>query len=747
MLFRILFLHLLCFSQLNALPLTEAKRIPSVQNFFGIDVIDDYAWMENADDYETKGWSLAQTEQTQKLFADLPHTYPIYSRLKKLLVAQEVGLIKLTNGYYLLLYKNEFESHPTLFKWKPGFFSQELKQILNPNLWPVGDSLTFLQPSPNGRYLAYGRQRGGDESPSIHVIDLQKIKDIPVHLEGHTHRCMAWIPDSKSFLYSTHANNPEENYWEKIHHHWIDSAPNQKDRLVYEDTNVKDWFITGIACSLAGNDEWFVDIGRFRFANTVQVLRKPLKNLYGPAEIIFDNEGAHLDLKEIGGERYLITDLRHQNREVLKYNAKKGIWDSFIPPEEGKIVRDLVGCDHKFFVTYQVQGHQELTVFSKGGKKPKEIPLPGIGEVYVVGDWSKSTVYVAFSSLAQPLAVYKYRSSSNSLSYIAAQEFPGYLSTNYMVDERLVTSKDGTRVPMLFVHKKSLHQNGSHPTLLTAYGGFGVNFPVQFNPSYIPWLEHGGVVAVALIRGGGELGKGWHETGKRLHKQNSFDDFIAAAEALIDLRITSPSKLAIQGGSNGGLLVGAAMVQRPDLFAAVACEVPLLDMVNFHRFKIGELWKDEYGDVGNPHEFANLLKISPYHNVEDGVSYPSVLLYGGANDSRVDIMHVRKMAAKMQAANPLGTVLLNINPNAGHGYGTDMKEISRVLAQHTGFLLSELGAAPLNIRAPEREERSIESWLENNSSEQVLEERSLLKEIKDEINRRKMFSPQIMNIP
>jgi prolyl oligopeptidase len=381
--------------------------------------------------------------------------------------------------------------------------------------------------------------------------------------------------------------------------------------------------------------------------------------------------------------RLYVTDPARPERDT---------WHEIVAPQEQAVLEGITIARNRLGLSYLERASSRLVITDLNGQRPQSVPLPTLGSLFGIGaEWDGDELFYGFSSYTVPPSVYRIDLTSGESALwrrVEADVDPA----QYEVRQVSYASKDGTDISMFLIHRAGLPLNGDNPTYLTGYGGFNISMTPSFSRSLLLWLEHGGVVAIPNIRGGGEYGEGWHQAGILANKQNSFDDFIGAAEWLIAQGYTRPPRLAIAGGSNGGLLVGAALTQRPELFRAVLIQVPLLDMLRYHQFLIARLWIPEYGSADDPEQFRWLRAYSPYHRVRDGVAYPAVLLATAESDTRVDPMHARKMAARLQAATVNDRpILLRLESRAGHGAGKPLSKILDELTDAWTFVFSELG--------------------------------------------------------
>jgi prolyl oligopeptidase len=469
--------------------------------------------------------------------------------------------------------------------------------------------------------------------------------------------------------------------------HKLGTGP-EEDIQVFKDDKVKEYW-HGVGVTEDGrhevfyrslfnvNDVWFRPLGGDQ---ELIPLATGMKNEYGT---LFVEDKILITTDEDAPRKMVyVTDVANPGREN---------WKVFLPEHEKDKLQGVSGIAGKIYATYSHNAYTVVKIYELDGTFIRDLPFPTIGTGWVSGRWSQPEVWVSFSSYSYPSTTFKYHVDRNELEVY--REFPVEVDVADMVaDQVWYPSKDGTEVSMFVVYKKGLKKNGKNPTLLYGYGGFDVSMRPRFSTSALVWLEAGGVYCVANLRGGGEYGRQWHEAGMKENKQNVFDDFIAAAEYLIAAGYTSSDKLAIRGGSNGGLLVGAVTVQRPELFRVVDCGVPLLDMLKYHRYGLANIWAEEYGSSDDAEQFAYLNAYSPYHNVKDGVKYPAFLVTGSENDARVDPLHARKMAARLQAADTGGgPICLLVRGKSGHGGGTTISTQIEQYAQEAAFLMYFLG--------------------------------------------------------
>jgi prolyl oligopeptidase len=562
-------------------------------------------------------------------------------------------------------------------------------------------ALDWWNTSDNGRYVAYGTSPNGSEESTLRIIESSSGKVLPDTIERTRFASIAWLKDSSGFYYTRHPKKGdvpagEEVYHVKVFFHQLGTDP-AKDPLIFgESLNPQDiptvtlsednrWLLIGVEEGWTKTEMYLLD----RTSKKPPVQITTGKNfLYGAD--IFANKLYITTNEEAPRYRVFVADAANPKREN---------WQELIPQTDSVLHAASV-TGGKLFLQYEHDVASQLKVFSLAGKHLADIPLPAIGNVpNASGRYDHNEIFFAFQSFTFPPSVYHYDLSTDAISLWAKVDAPSIDPSAYDVHQEWYHSKDGTKVPMFIVSKKGLARDGRNPTLLTGYGGFNVSLTPLFKRDAYLWMEHGGIYAVANLRGGSEFGEDWHRAGMLGNKQNVFDDFIAAAEYLIAQKYTDRDHLAISGGSNGGLLMGAMITQRPDLFRAVVCQVPLLDMLRYQNFQIAKLWIPEYGSADDPKQFDWLYAYSPYHHVKAGVEYPAILFMTADTDTRVDPMHAKKMTALMQAEAKNGAskerpILLRIDTKAGHGQG---KPVTKQVEDYTDlytFLFWQLGVKP-----------------------------------------------------
>lgn len=675
----------------------QTVKIPVIDTYHGVEIIDDYRWLEDEENPEVIKWTEEQEKMTHSILDNLPQREFLIKRFNELWRYDDEGVPrKVIDGERIFFWSKKKDDEKWVYNTKENE-EAEAVALLNPNEWNAEESLRGTVPSRDGKYLAFGKAHGGDENPIIRVMEVETKRILPDTLLGWKQHVSSWLPDNSGFYYSAkplkgEVPEGEEEYWNAAYFHQL-GTPADQDRKVFSHNEVKEYW-HGVYISEDGEYEAYF---RSLFnKNEVYFRRTGSDEPLIPLVTGFDAEYS-VDYYE--GKILIRTDKDAPMYKVYITDGDKPErehWREFIPENKNDKLDYITGIDGHIYAVYQHNTYTQAKIYTLEGGYIRDLPFPTIGVGGVSGYWSKPDIWVYFSSFTYPSTTFKYDFDDDSL--IVYKEFPVEIDVDDVTAEQVwYESKDGTPVSMFLVHRKDLVKDGNNPTLLTGYGGFNISIKPYFSTTKVVWLEAGGMVAIPNLRGGGEYGREWHEAGMMEKKQNVFDDFIAAAEWLIENDYTNPEKLAISGGSNGGLLVGAVTVQKPGLFKVVNCAVPLLDMVNYHTFGLANIWAEEYGSSDNPDQFEYLYKYSPYHNVVDGTDFPAMLITGSENDARVDPLHARKMVARMQEADPQGEpILLLVRKASGHGGGTTLSMQIEQSAETWAFLMHKLG-----MKAPE----------------------------------------------
>jgi prolyl oligopeptidase len=679
----------------------KARVEPVEDTVQGHKIVDRYRYLENPNDPDTKLYVEQELSYTRSILDPLPGRRTINARLSQLLEIGTVGAPQMGGKFYFHTRREGNQNQPVLYVREGLKDADRVLVDVNKMSSDGTVALDWWFAADDGRYVAYGTSQSGSEESTLHIVESATGKMLPDTIDRTRFASLAWMKDSSAFYYTRHPRkgevpDGEEVYHVKVFYHEIGSDPT-KDLLVFgEGRNPQD--IPNLA--LSEDNRWLlIDVSEGWTKSEMYLQDLQSKN--PPLEITTGKNFLYgVDFFE--GKLYITTneDAPHYRVFVADAeNPKRENWKEIIPQSDA-VLQNASVTGGKLLVQYEHNATSELKLFGLDGKKLADVPLPAIGNIFSAsGRYDRNEIFFGFQSFTVPPSLYRVDLSDVKSALWAKVDAPSIDGSAYDVQQVWYNSKDGTKVPMFVVGKKGIEKNGKNPTLLTGYGGFNISLTPIFNRSMYLWMEHGGIYAVANLRGGAEFGEDWHRAGMLDKKQNVFDDFIAAGEYLIAQKYTDKDHLAIQGGSNGGLLMGAMITQRPDLFRAVVCQVPLLDMLRYQNFQIAKLWIPEYGSAEDAKQFDWLYAYSPYHHVKPGVEYPAVLFMTGDTDTRVDPMHAKKMAALMQADAKNGDskdkpILLRIESKAGHGQG---KPITKQIEEGTdmySFLFWQLGVKP-----------------------------------------------------
>jgi prolyl oligopeptidase len=681
----------------------SARVSPQIDDLHGIGVADPYRWLEAIDSPETRAWVEAQNQLTFGYLETIAERKAIQERLAKLWNYERYGTPWEEGGRFFWS-KNDGLQNQAVYYWADTL-EGEPKVLLDPNTLSddgttaVGD----MAISDDGKLLAYSLSDAGSDWKRYKVRDIASGQDRDDLIEWSKFTGLAWTPDNKGFYYGAYeppaAGDEFEqvNKNQKLYYHQL-GAKQSADKLIYADPEHPEWQFDG---HVSEDGQYFIiDVSVGTDVRNMLYFAKLAKGgkggkLDGPVVKLIDElEATYSFLGNVGSEFYLFTNLDAPRGRVVKIDVAAGKTQALteVIPESEHTLQSVRFTGGRLFATSMVDAKNQVEVFDLAGKRERTIDLPEpIATTHGFGGKhdAKQTFY-GLMSFTRPYTIYRYDIASGTSEVWRAPELD-FDASRYETKQVFYTSKDGTKIPMFLVHKKGLQPTGDAPTYLYAYGGFNISLTPRFSVPDLVWLEMGGVYAQPNLRGGGEYGEAWHEAGTKLHKQNVFDDFIAAGEWLIDNGWTNSDKLAIGGRSNGGLLVGAALAQRPDLFGAVLAGVGVMDMLRFHKFTIGWAWVSDYGSADDPDEFAALHAYSPYHNLQDGTEYPATLVYTADHDDRVVPSHSYKFAARLQAAHAgADPVMIRIDTKAGHGAGKPTAKQIEEWADLWGFLVDQL---------------------------------------------------------
>jgi prolyl oligopeptidase len=679
----------------------KTKVLPVEDSVHGHTIVDKYRWLEDSKDPEVQAWVGQELAYTRSILDVLPGRPQIEKRLEQLLTIGSIGVPQIGGNYYFFTRREGMQNQPVLYVRESLQGKDRVLVDANQLAADGTMALDWWFPSDDGKYVAYGTSPGGSELSTLHVIETATGQLLPDNIERTRAASVGWKPDNSGFYYTRYPKKGDvaegqEMYNRHVFYHAMGSDP-AKDPLIFGEGLKPDQWPN---LSLSEDGRWLL-ISVAEGWSKSELYLADLKT--GSAAIrITEGKEALYGGDFLNGKIYITTNEDAPRYRVLVAeadNPARANWKEIIPQTDA-VLQGVAVLGRKLFAQYERNATSQLSLFDLDGKKLENFELPTIGSVFGSGGkWNRNEIFFGFQSFTVPPSIYRFTLDEHKSSLWAKVEAPSIDPSGYEVRQEWYHSKDGTRVPMFIVHKKGLQKDGHNPTLLTGYGGFNVSLTPAFSRSAYLWLEHGGVYAVANLRGGAEFGEDWHRAGMLERKQNVFDDFIAAAEHLISEKYTDKEHLAIQGGSNGGLLMGAMITQRPELFRAVVCAVPLLDMLRYQNFQIAKLWIPEYGSSADPKQFEWLYAYSPYHHVKGGAEYPAILFMTADTDTRVDPMHAKKMAALMQSEAKNGgsherPILLRIETKAGHGAG---KPVSKQIEEGTdvySFLFWQLGIKP-----------------------------------------------------
>ena len=673
-----------------------ARKSDQVDDYHGVKVADPYRWLEDLDSEETRAWVEAENKLSFAYLAAIPARTALKDRLTKLWNYEKYGIPFKEGNRYFYARNSGLQNQSVLYTVTSLDAQPQL--VLDPNTLSADGTVAVagMQVSPNGKLLAYSLSASGSDWQEWKVRDVETGKDLPDDLKWVKFSGASWTRDGKGFFYSRYDEPKSDtlkgtNYFQKVYYHAL-GTPQSEDVLVYERPDQKDWLFGGTVT----DDGNYLIITAFQGTDVKnRVFYKNLKAKDATvAKLLDEGDAAYTFVGNDGQRFWFQTDLQASRGKIIEIdtnNPDRSNW-KVIVPEAKEALQSTSFVDHKFVLNYLKDAYTQVKIFDTTGKLVNEVAFPGIGSAEGFGGrpTDKETFY-SFTGFTTPTTIYRYDMTTGK-STIFRQPKVDFNPADYETKQVFYTSKDGTKVPMFITHKKGLKLDGNNPTYLYGYGGFSISMTPGFSVGNLVWMEMGGVYAQPNLRGGGEYGEDWHQGGMKLKKQNVFDDFIAAAQWLIDNKYTSTPKLAIGGGSNGGLLVGAALTQRPDLFGAALPAVGVMDMLRFQKFTIGWAWVSDYGSSENADEFEALYAYSPLHNIKPGTSYPPTLITTADHDDRVWPGHSFKFAAAMQAAQAgPAPILIRIETKAGHGAGKPTSKIIEEAADRWAFLVKTLG--------------------------------------------------------
>ena len=678
-----------------------SRRTEIVDKLHGVEVADPYRWLEDASAPEVQAWMKAQDAYTRARLAKLPGRDALAARLAEVFYFDAVGVPLHRNGRYFFTRKRKDQEKAALY-WKQGEKGEE-KVLLDPNTWSSDGSsgLRGWSPSNNGRYVAFNKNEHNADETTMNIIDVTTGKPLADAIPGTKYAGASWTPDNRGFYYtwvpepSAQVSIADRPGFAEIRYHALGSDP-AKDPTIREATHNPQTFVNG---EVSHDGHWLIASVQHGWSSS-DVYVKDLRRGQKDWTVLVEGVAATFNVEAFRDVFYVLTNDGAPHYRIFAVDPKKPArdkWQEIVAANDATLESFAV-VGGSLALNYLRSAASEVELHDLRGKLIRKIDLPPLGNVgRMIGEPGDDDAYLGYTSFTEPHVVYKLSIQRATIEEWARVALP--IDTSKFITEQVrYPSRDGTEITMFLLHRKDAVKDGKTPVYLTGYGGFNLPSLPGFVSSrsswaaHAVWLEHGGMVAVPNLRGGGEYGEDWHKAGMLLAKQHVFDDFLAAARWLETTGWTSPDHLAISGGSNGGLLKGAAITQAPELFKAVVCEVPLLDMVRYHLFGSGKTWVPEYGSAEDPAQFQALHTYSPYHHVQQGVSYPAVLMSSADHDDRVDPMHARKFTALLQwAAGSDAPVWLRIQTNAGHAGVDQVKQKIEQNADTYAFLMWQLG--------------------------------------------------------
>ncbi|MBN2046375.1 MAG: S9 family peptidase [Anaerolineaceae bacterium] len=675
----------------------KARRTDFEEVLHGVTVPDPYRWMEDIDSDEVRAWIEAENVYTDAFFADLPVKEKIQQRMTELWNYEKYGVPFRRGGRVFFLHNDGLQNQSVLF-WQESL-EDEPKELIDPNRLSEDGTvaMNYAAVSPDGRWIAYQLAQSGSDWNEIRVRGVDSGEDTEDHLSWVKFSGISWTKDCGGFYYSRYDEPKSEeafrgqNYYQKLYYHRLGTAQ-EMDELVYHREDQKEWGFSGL---VSDDGRYLINLVWQGTAQQNDLFYQDLEDESGEMiELLTGFEAEYEFVGNVGSTFYLLTDLDAPFKRIVAVDVnapEKENWQMVVA-ESKDLIAGASLVAGRLLLTYLVDAKSELKVVDLSGALLDTPELPGIGTVSGFGGKADDEdVFYSFTNFTTPGTIYRYDVLKAETTLFRAPEL-NFDPKAFVTEQVFYPSKDGTMVPMFITHKKGLVRDGQNPTYLYGYGGFNIPMAPTFSVTQLVWMEMGGVFAMACLRGGGEYGTEWHEAGMKLNKQNVFDDFIAAAEFLIEHQITSPAKLGIGGRSNGGLLVGACLTQRPDLYGACLPSVGVMDMLRFHQFTIGWAWVSDYGSPDNEDEFKAIHAYSPYHNLREGVKYPPTLITTADHDDRVFPAHSFKFAAQMQHAQAGGApVLIRIESKAGHGMGKPLNKIIEDYSDQISFLAKHLG--------------------------------------------------------
>ncbi|HSE31908.1 MAG TPA: prolyl oligopeptidase family serine peptidase [Pyrinomonadaceae bacterium] len=672
-----------------------ARKSDQVDDYHGVKVADPYRWLEDLDSDETRKWVEEQNKLTFSYLAEIPARNTIKERLTKLWNFEKYGVPFKEGSRYFYTRNSGLQNQSVLYS--VSSLDAQPRVLLDPNTLSADGTvaLSGTAVSDDGKLLAYSLSASGSDWQEWKVRDVGTGQDLSDDLKWVKFSNASWTRDGAGFFYVRYDEPKSDslkatNYFQKLYFHKIGTAQSE-DVLVYERPDQKDWLFDGSV----SKDGKYLIITVFQGTDVkTRIYYKDLSTKDAPVvKLLDDFDASYTFVGNNGTRMWFMTDAGAPRGRIIEIDTtqpQRQNWMTLVP-ESKETLQAVTVVNHKFIANYLKDAYTQVKIFDTTGKFVREVEFPTIGSAEGFGgEPDDQETFYSFTSFTTPTTIYRYDIETGK-STVFRQPQVDFNPANFETKQVFYSSKDGTKVPMFITYKKGLKLDGNNPTYLYGYGGFNISLTPAFSVGIVVWMEMGGVFAQPNLRGGGEYGEDWHQAGMKLKKQNVFDDFIAAGEWLIANKYTSTPKLAISGGSNGGLLVGAAMTQRPELFGAALPAVGVMDMLRFQKFTIGWAWVSDYGSSENADEFKALYAYSPLHNIKAGTKYPPTLVTTADHDDRVWPGHSFKFAAALQAAQAgSAPVLIRIETKAGHGAGKPTSKIIEESADRYAFLVRTL---------------------------------------------------------
>jgi prolyl oligopeptidase len=691
----------------TAAPPVATRTDDVVDTLHGVKVPDPYRWLERSDSDEVKSWTQQQNAHMRKLLDGVPERQRIADRLWQLYEIGSLG-VPIAKGEgkqrrYFFTRRTGKQNQPVLYlrqgsiKAAPGGD----RVLVDVNQLSVDGTraLDWWYPSEDGRYVAYGVSSNGDEESTLKVREVATGEDLPDVITRTRGCSLAWLPDGKGFYYTRYplagtVPPGEEKYHRSVYFHRMGSDPALDPKIFGEGRDLKD----SPSVKLSPDGRWLaIQVSQGWARSEVFLLDRRKSGPPAPITMVAGQSAIYRVAEVLDDRVYLVANEGAPRYQLFAADPRKPAREHWKPiiAEGPDTLESVSYVGGRLAARYLRDASSRLRLFDTRGKLLREVSLPGLGTAAdLSGQVRGRELFFSFVSYLTPTIVFRHdldKKDDEGATTVWERVSPPIDASDFEVSQVRYPSKDGTQIPMFLVHRKGLVRDGNNPTLLYGYGGFNISMTPAFAAQIAPFIERGGVYAVANLRGGAEYGEAWHQAGMLGKKQNVFDDFIAAAEHLIREKVTSPARLAISGRSNGGLLTSAVLTQRPELFRAVISGVPLTDMLRYQKFRIAQLWIPEYGSADDPQAFQWLYQYSPYHRVKEGVDYPAVLIFTAESDTRVDAMHARKMAARLQAATSgKRPIVLRLESKAGHGVGKPLRKQIEQYTDELAFLFAQL---------------------------------------------------------